>query len=839
MTQHADSETNKPEVVGFRPVEGAERRIPFGPSWPLLVLVGLVLLFLADVCFGGKMLFLRDFFNFDVESRIIVGKALRSGTFRLWNAFDGFGSPLAANPLVGAFYPLNWIFAISNVELAIRIWWVLHLVIGAVSFYLLARHWRLDIAPSLCAAVTFTFSTFVIAYLEFAQAITCLVWGPLVLLLASLAVTRTAECSRTGSRELFRRNCVVVAALGATMAMQIVSSGEFFYYTALLTGSYVALRIVALKERRVRSLSLVQLAIAGAIGLALALPFLLLLHELMPLSVRAGGANGMANIDSAHPRYWLTFLVPYLYGRPGYPNAFWGPKLYEFAMGHCYLGLIPLLSMFLGMSYFNGQDRFLERRQLICFWVAVAAGALLMTMGDFTPVYPLLHDLLPGLGYLRYPTKFYLLVAYALAILGALGLQATLECRAERDTLLQQRVWKGALGCVLIVLIAFAVSAAHEPFLVWLMADPSQPSRAQIHAVEMDFLLAALVSALGLILLRFTVYQKPGARWLQTSFVCVAFVNLWIVSRQAQPTVRSGIYDPDLASVDRRLKADPLYKVWTPYWTTGQYLYGETRPDMLEWAKSVGMAAGWYSHGIYRAAPASFGPSRTERFCWLLSQTSPTLQERIADMLSIRQMISGAPADKILWGGAEKALTVTARPSALPRAFVMMGWRLAADGDLALQTILSEGFDPHQEAVIEPLPGEPAPELPAAQPGAVALAASPVTSLDDRQEFLIIDVSASRRSLLVLGDTWYPGWSVKVDNHRQPIYRANYAFRGVFLEPGKHHIEFTYRPHSLHLGVWISAATAIGCILLVGFAHRLPRQTSSQPPTGGAPVKGS
>ena len=731
---------------------------------------------------------------------------------------------------MGVFYPPNWIFALSNVELALRLWWVFHLAVGAVSFYFLARHWKLDVVPSLCAAVTFAFSTFIIVSLEGGHTTTCLGWGPLVLLLASLVITRTAECVAAGKHMLFRRNCPVVVALGATAALQIVSSGEFFYYTVLLVGAYVVLQLFTLKDWKLRGLSLAQLAVAGAIGLALALPFLTLVLELMPLTARASEMNSLASADSADPRYWLTFLIPYLYGRPGYPDSFWAPNINEMTLGHCYVGLLPLLSMLLGIAYFGEQSQFRERRRLIWFWVAVAAGGLLMAMGDYTPAYPVLHALLPGLGHFRFPTKFLLFVTYAFTMLGALGLQATLECRAGGEIRCQKRVWTLALGCVLLATTAFAISAAHEPFLVWLMAHPGQPSPAQVQAVKMDFLLAVVFSALGLMLLWFAIWRRPGARWLQASLVSLAFVNLWILSRQAQPTVRAGIYDPESASIDQRLKGDPMYRAWSPYWASAQYLYGESRPEIFAWAKSAGIVTCWNFRGIYRACSVGLGPSAPERMYWALSLGKPALQGRIADLLSIRQRLEGAPFDQVMWGGAPKTLTVVERPSALPRAFVAARWWVATGADSAWETLMSDDFDPHREAVIEPLPGQPATEIPLASPEAVSPTTSPVISLVDQQERLVIEASATRPSLLVVGDTWYPGWTVKVDGQPRPLYRANYTFRGVFLGPGKHHIEFTYRPKYFRVAVWVCAATVVGSLLLLGVAHR--RAGKSLPTSG-------
>ena len=89
-----------------------------------------------------------------------------------------------------------------------------------------------------------------------------------------------------------------------------------------------------------------------------------------------------------------------------------------------------------------------------------------------------------------------------------------------------------------------------------------------------------------------------------------------------------------------------------------------------------------------------------------------------------------------------------------------------------------------------------------------------------------VDVRAelSCRGMLILADTWYPGWTAKVDGKDAPMYQPYAALRGVVLGPGTHRVEFRYRPAS----AWIGAAcTLIGvlgaCAVALVAAIRRPR----------------
>jgi len=59
-------------------------------------------------------------------------------------------------------------------------------------------------------------------------------------------------------------------------------------------------------------------------------------------------------------------------------------------------------------------------------------------------------------------------------------------------------------------------------------------------------------------------------------------------------------------------------------------------------------------------------------------------------------------------------------------------------------------------------------------------------------------------SVLVLADTYYPGWEAKIDNMSTKIYPANIRQRAVIVPQGNHEIVFEYKPKSFLAGVWIS-----------------------------------
>ena len=67
-----------------------------------------------------------------------------------------------------------------------------------------------------------------------------------------------------------------------------------------------------------------------------------------------------------------------------------------------------------------------------------------------------------------------------------------------------------------------------------------------------------------------------------------------------------------------------------------------------------------------------------------------------------------------------------------------------------------------------------------------------------------IKVSSILPSFLFVAESYYPGWKATVDGQETEIFRADFAFKGVFVPPGEHVVEFTYDPFSYKLGRAIS-----------------------------------
>jgi hypothetical protein len=151
----------------------------------------------------------------------------------------------------------------------------------------------------------------------------------------------------------------------------------------------------------------------------------------------------------------------------------------------------------------------------------------------------------------------------------------------------------------------------------------------------------------------------------------------------------------------------------------------------------------------------------------------------------------------------DREVLVYENRSAFPRAFTVSRWESATGAAAARARALSPKFDPRHAAVLE---GEAAGS---GHDGAVRIVEYSATRL-------LLTVEMNGPGLIVLTDTFYPGWEARIDGQAAHIHRVNGVFRGVFVEGGRHKIAMRFRPASQFWGLILSATgltVAVGLIV--------------------------
>jgi hypothetical protein len=85
---------------------------------------------------------------------------------------------------------------------------------------------------------------------------------------------------------------------------------------------------------------------------------------------------------------------------------------------------------------------------------------------------------------------------------------------------------------------------------------------------------------------------------------------------------------------------------------------------------------------------------------------------------------------------------------------------------------------------------------------------------------LINEAKMGCRGMVILGDSYFPGWVAKVDGKPSKIFEAYTAIRGVVVDKGKHTIDMRYAPASVIAGGLLTLSGILGAAALAWLARR-------------------
>jgi hypothetical protein len=149
-------------------------------------------------------------------------------------------------------------------------------------------------------------------------------------------------------------------------------------------------------------------------------------------------------------------------------------------------------------------------------------------------------------------------------------------------------------------------------------------------------------------------------------------------------------------------------------------------------------------------------------------------------------------------------------PGVAGDAWVVDGLRTLPDDASVLRVLRSgtAGFDPHHEALGT-----------ARDVAGVSLSdgAQVSRAVVSRTAPERINVQAQGPGLLVVAETWDPGWSATLGGRPAPVLRVNAMQMAVVLPEGSHRVAFRYRTRGLSIGVTLAGAAALG---LLAWAQR-------------------
>jgi len=714
-----------------------------------------------------------------------TGRHLKAGVLPLWNPYLYGGAPFAADNQAMILYPVNWLFLLLSPGVTYRLVEHLsffHFFLAGVGMYLCLRYmdWRPRLTSprddrrrqnsrllhpwaALTGALAYMFSDVMLVHIGNLNIIAVAAWLPLVFLFLQRALARYS---------------IAQAATGGVFLALAALAGHiqiFLYILALLAAYFVYWALTTRPPARLWQ-GLFLLLLMLAVGLAIAAPVLLPAAEMAQFTKRSDLDYREASAYSLPPAKLVGLLIPSFFERD--PALHWGPWD-RVEVG--YVGVLPLLLALLAVL--------LRRQRVNLFLALLSIGALFIALGEYGILHGWLYQFAPGFDRLRAPARAVLLLDFGLAALAAQGLDALLRPLPRPQRASWRRFLKLAPWCWLGAVL-FSAPLAYYSLLMGQEKDPAIFLRMARAANGVVLFLVFLSLSFFWLALRRWRWVRSNALGL-LAFVLVlldlAGAGAYLDIARKPPTkgfdhpaiVGFLKQDPDLYRIDSRTDIWHLWQPDLPLLHDIADVWGVVNPLVL---------------ADYDRYWENMGSRSSPLYDFLNAKYVIAAKDVALDWQKFTLAFDGDPD-----------LNVYLNRNVLPRAFAVSHAVIVPNQQAAFDAIHAPDFDPATQVVVEngpPLSG--ADETVA--PGTVRVTHYGLNRLE-------LDVDLPTAGYVALSEVYYPGWEAETDGAATPIYRANYAFRAVYVGAGAHHLSLTFRPVLWRIGLAIAGFAALVLIV--------------------------
>ena len=771
------------------PTKTHGKKISLTALLPPSLLVLLVLIFSHEMIFSDKIPLFRDLGPFFYPMRFSLAESISAGEFPLWDRHMGLGFPLLANFQSGAFYPPNLLYALLPFFTAIKAIFIFHYLVAASGAYFLLRHWRFTPPLALIGSLIFTFGGYTVSLTNLLNHFQTVVWLPWLLFLAE--------------KHLASPNRINLILLVLMATVQFLAGSPEIYAMSMILFLFNGLGVRG-EGRASYARIFASLIWVNTLVIGLAMVQLLPTLELLREAERTQASSLRWATDfSLQPISLLNLL---------FLDKEIDISSFDRFQFFFYRASPFLASLYMGSLFSFGLLAWIvsEDIKTKAIFLSGIVFSTLLSMGSHTPLYGLFYDYFPFISLIRFPEKFFFIPFVLLLYIALRGLSYLFKA-------CEPRFFKVLLGpaifCGLLLGLYFLCRSQRSMLPQFIAATTGIPSGNplawQISSSVLVHLERQIVLLLALLALLFLWQIKIIRRGLiSTLIVAITFVDLYSAHTSYQFLIDRHIAERRPKMLDL-LEDFPSFRV---FFTSPQ---GRFHPDIAQFsnAKDPIEHVAFAFETLRPSMGIFWGVNYMQEVDALLRRpyslflrVAPNLPPRelyqLLGALSVKYLISlqELPAGPItlVRHFQEYPAWIYRVERVVPRAYIVPKAIYEKDPKKTIE-MLAGSVDPLKEVIVDEIV-----ELPAK--GSFT-GETEIHGYGNRS--VSLRATLNRPGILVLSDSFYPGWKVYVDGVEGKIIRANYFLRGVYLQEGKHQVIFRYSPASFRYGMTVTLCTLI------------------------------
>ena len=723
----------------------------------------------------------------------VSARLARHGRFPLWDDSGFGGRPMVGNSQGGLFYPPVWLAWWSRSRASLGWLTVTHLICGSIGTYVLLRTVGASRVASVVGAGCFQLSPYVIA--QTSEGHYPHVWAASWYPWAFWAFMRR----RRGGIG----NAVILPPILA-MAFLTGHPQEWYYLVSVLSVWAMADALLAWRRDGHRAAVWAWAGWAGVLVWSLGLIAVELLPDLaVQRWVLQSGrmAMGPASRYHLHSPNVMQLLSPSALGGPA--DYFGRDNYWETVLS---VGLLPLVLA--AIARVRHPDRALTRG-----WLILVGAAVLFAAGRQFGLFAVLYAIAPGMDRFRVPARSLFLVALGASVLAGLGVDALARSTTAPGPGRWSRIGVAivAVGLILGRIAASRVSPGASGLLETSRAMPWAFAASRVVS-DRGFWLAVA----GMTIAFAWLSRRPADRQLVAwSLGALALLELVVHAQGVVRVARAERFlGPDPIS-ETLVRAEPLtpgpFRIRvrdTLYNDLRAFGHGFEKVNVNDWFQLQHAADLYETLYLIMRRPRPTDPA--EPLGEAVARYRREVQQGVLDRMGVAFLVADhvdpdAPWPLLAtgrWRGSSFA--IHCNTTAMPRAYVVPR-AVVAPEDPATVLSTFRHLNPRAAVLMarDPL-----------GPSGVRQPFTPAVWASQDPDRIVVHVETRAPGLLVIGDTWMPGWTALDDGHPAPILRGNHAQRVIPLpHPGRHEVVLRYRPPGLDLGLAVTFVSGLASIV--------------------------